>query len=79
MAKIQSSSSLVRCNVCQHLRVSEKYRRHLYLHVNAGQISSHEAEEIIFKSKYTRKNSKSKIGIAVGHLCTVTNHIVECM
>ena len=63
--------SKVRCKVCQQLRASEKYRRHLRLHVKAGEITFNDAQEIIFQSKFTRRDCKSKMGISIGYKCTV--------
>ena len=63
---------LVRCYICKELRVSEKYRRHLRLHVSAGEIPAGEVEEILFKSKYTRKDSLLRAGISFGLKCTVS-------
>ena len=63
--------SNVGCKICQQLRASEKYRRHLRLHVKAGEITFSDAEEIIFQSKFTRTDCILKMGISIGYRCTV--------
>ena len=78
MLSKQRKSHLVRCFVCQDLRVSEKYRRHLRWHVNAGDVHADKIEEVIFKSKFTRKDSLQKSGISFGFRCTVSKGGVIC-
>ena len=78
MLSKQRKSPLVRCLVCQDLRVSEKYRRHLRWHVNAGDVHADKIEEVILKSKFTRKDSLQKSGISFGFRCTVSMGEVIC-
>ena len=65
-----STRSSVRCYICNELKVSEKYRRHLNLHVKNGEITQSVLEEIVFQSKFTRKDCMTKHGICIGNLCT---------
>ena len=65
-----NASYSVRSYVCQELKASEKYRRHLNFLVRNGQINQTILEEIIFKSRYTRKDCQLKHGISIGNLCT---------
>ena len=78
MLSKKTKSPLVRCFVCQDLRVSEKYRRHLRWHVIAGDVPANKVEEVIFKSRFTRKDSLQKSGISFGFRCTVSMGEAVC-
>ena len=53
--------NMVRCQICFVIKHHSKYRRHLNSHLESGDVSKMELEEIIFQTKYAYKNIKKKI------------------
>ena len=74
---VTSKGNSIICVLCKKTRCSVKYKRHLLMHFNNGEISRDEMQQIIFKKWITRCNNKSNTpsNRQRGHMCLFRDHL----
>ena len=65
------SDKMVRCQVCNRLGIYSKYRRHLKLHLVEGSVSLTDIGDLIFQTRYSRKDTSSTTpALKIGRICS---------
>ncbi|KAI6659819.1 hypothetical protein LOD99_10617 [Oopsacas minuta] len=75
-----STVSRVLCEICFQYKNAKKYKRHLRYHVKQKKISSKQLGEIIFQTRYSRRDYGNVVNsIVTGSRCTINgcNNVVK--